>query len=168
MSNENRKLIRDVDRVKNSFVFPIGAAAGVGTLLFCAVARLWTANRLDFENLLGSLLTGRVDADGIGLVSFLFLAGLSAYAYTFIFRSARRSGVGVGLQLSLFHYAINGVAVGLFGAAGFFMTKMGFATSVIFFSAHLVYGILVGQLFDWSAVRDEFPKPLTHRNLEHA
>ncbi len=169
-----RKQIRDVDQVKSPNVFLMGVAAGAGVLLLTAVARVWPGNYLDLETLIGSVFTDRIDplTRKIGLVVFLLISGISAFGYSFIFWSARRSGAWIGAQLALFHYLISGFLVGIFPAfhphiprlmvpPGFYMTNMGFTTSVMFFVAHIAYGALFGQLFDWAAIRDEFPQPIS-------
>lgn len=170
----SRKHIRDVDRVRNSHVLAMGIAAGAGVLMFTALARIWPTNHLDLELLLGSLLTARTDPETrkVGVVVFLLLTGFSAFAYAFIFWSARRSGAWIGAQLGFFHYLISGSLAGLIPAfhplipgamatPGFFMTNAGFMTSVTFFLAHLVYGALFGQLFDWASLRDELRQPIS-------
>lgn len=169
-----RKQIRDVDQVKSPNVFVMGVASGAGVLLLMTVAKIWPENHLDIETLIGSIFTARVDpfTRKVGLIAFLFISGISAFAYSFIFWSARRSGAMIGSQLALFHYLISGFLVGLLPAfhplipgvmvpPGFYMTNMGFTTSVMFFIAHLVYGALFGQFFDWAATREEFPQPIS-------
>lgn len=169
-----RKQIRDVDQVKSPNVFVMGVAAGAGVLLLTTVARIWPENYLDIETLIGSIFTARIDTftRKIGLIVFLLISGMSAFAYSFIFWSARRSGALIGSQLGLFHYLISGFLVGILPAfhplipgvmvaPGFYMTNMGFTTSVMFFFAHIVYGALFGQLFDWAALREEFPQPIS-------
>lgn len=169
-----RKQIRDVDQVKSPNVFVMGVASGAGVMLLMTAAKIWPDNYLDLETLIGSIFTARVDAvtRKVGLVVFLLISGISGFGYSFIFWSARRSGAMIGSQLALFHYLISGFLVGILPAfhplipgmmvePGFYMTNMGFTTSVMFFIAHLVYGALFGQFFDWAATRDEFPQPIS-------
>lgn len=94
------------------------------------------------------------------------LNGLSAFAYSFIFKSAHRSGIAVGLHLALFHWAISGFFAGILPAfhplvgeilppPGFFMLAAGPATALVFFVAHMIYGATLGWLFDRAAICPE-------------
>lgn len=171
-----KRQIRDVSQVTNWTVFGIGVFAGGVNTLFFHIIRNSGWSQMNLEMILGSMFTRNVSSSSwwTGFVLHLLVSGLIAYAYAFIFKSARRSGAGVGMNLSLFHWAISGVAFGIlpalhpliieqYAAPGLFAIGMGFASSLVFLVAHVIYGAVVGALFDQAAIRDEHPKPMTAR-----
>jgi branched-subunit amino acid transport protein len=163
----DQRYIRDVAKVGNFQVVGIGFVAGLVTSLFYFIMRKigWTG--LNLEMIWGRLFTGRSDeaAWWTGFLVFLAISSLVALVYSSVFRSARRSGAGIGLSLGFIHWAISGILTGLLpqslGNSGFFLLNTSFATAWIFMLAHLVYGSTVGALFDRAAVNYEYPRPIT-------
>jgi hypothetical protein len=164
---QDQRYIRDVAKVSNLQVVGIGIVAGLVTTLFYHILRGigWTG--LNLAMIWGQLFTGRSDqmAWWIGFLIFLALSSVAALVYSAVFRSARRSGAGIGLSLGFIHWAISGVLIGFLpdrlGNAGFFLLNTSFATAWIFLLSHLVYGSTVGALFDRAAVKYEYPRPIT-------
>jgi hypothetical protein len=163
----DQRYIRDVARVSHFQVLGIGAVAGLVTSFFYWALRQigWTG--LNLELIWGGFLTGRTDTPTWWTGFLVYVAGSAAIAfiYAFVFRSARRSGAGVGLSLGFFHWVISGIVIGLLpprvGNLGSFLMNTSFATAWIFMAAHLVYGSTVGALFDRAAVSYQFPRPIT-------
>jgi hypothetical protein len=176
-----QRLIRDVSRVSSTMVILIGMTAGCSVSLFTFLIRSFGIAPFNIEILFGSFFTGQITAQiyqqtwWIGFFAWILIAGLSAYAYSFIFWSAHRSGAGVGINLSLIHWILSSLLAGLLPAfhpllisgliegPGFFMIKSGIPTSLTFFLSHILYGAIVGQLFDWAAMRNEYPQSLSQR-----
>ncbi|MES2854270.1 MAG: hypothetical protein V4692_00325 [Bdellovibrionota bacterium] len=143
----HKRLIRDVSRVKTTTVFVIGVIAG----------------------LIVSPLKPGIAEGSIGFLSLhLLVSGIAACGYAILLRSARRSGFGVGLQLSLFHWIISGTIVGLIPDRpdlSFFMAQNGLYSFTAYAAMHFVFGGMVGILFDRSAIRMEYARPMNERYI---
>jgi hypothetical protein len=138
----NRRLIRDVSRVGKKSVFLIGVIAGL------------IVSPLKPGVLHGSLRT---------LAIHLLLSGIIAIGYGILLRSARRSGAGVGFQISIIHWIVAGTVVGLAPHRpdlSFFMLGQGAWSFVSYAIMHFIFGIVIGVLFDRKAIRTEYPLPL--------
>ncbi|HVK60995.1 MAG TPA: hypothetical protein VM432_05575 [Bdellovibrionales bacterium] len=137
-----RRLIRDVSRVNKSSIFLIGMMSGF---------------------IVSPLKAGITDAPFGVFIAHLFLSGVIAFAYGIVLRSARRSGPGVGFQISIFHWCVAGIGIGLLPNRpdlSFFMAGNGTWSFIQFAMMHFLYGTLVGTLFDRCAIRAEYPEPL--------
>ena len=165
--------IRDVNRVSTSSILMIGAAASAVVSLIFHFARLLGWTRMNVELIIGSLFTAEIGPKTwwVGFAALLAVGAAAALGYGFIFRSARRSGAGVGLNLSLFHWGLSGIAIGILPAfhplvserlpaPGFYMLGEGLREGLSYFAAHLLFGGLVGSLFDLAATRDEYPESI--------
>ena len=165
--------IRDVNRVSTSGILMIGAASSAVVSLVFHFARMLGWTKLNIELLLGSLFTAEIGPKTwwVGFAALLAVGAAASLAYGFIFRSARRSGAGVGVNLSLFHWGLSGIAVGILPAfhplvaerlpaPGFYMLGEGLHEGLAFFAAHLLFGGMVGSLFDLAAIRDEYPESI--------
>jgi hypothetical protein len=176
-----QRLIRDVCQVTSRMVFLIGICAGLAVSLLTFSARELHCSTLDIEMLIGSTYTSRLDPSTwwIGFGAWLLIAGACAYAYAFIFWSAHRSGAAIGINLGVFNWIVSGLIAGILPAfhplltagdiegPGFFMISSGFAASFTFFLAHVVYGACVGKIFDWAAMRNEYPRPLSYQHTNN-
>ncbi len=173
-----RRMIRDTSKVTNLSVYIMGVAAGGAVSLVSTLLAALGLVRMDLEMLIGSSLTGVVSQESglLGLAILLIASGFFAFGYAIIFRSAHRSGALVGINLCLFHYMVSGFLIGLLpvfhplmpeslDSPGFFMVSAGFLPSVAFFLSHVLFGIVVGELFDKASIRGDYPQPLTSGSL---
>jgi hypothetical protein len=169
-----KRRIRDVSHVTDRKVFGLGILSGIFVSLVTALFRHWGLSDLNLESLIGSSYTAKINSQSwwLGLILHLIFSGFFAFVYSFVFRSARRTGAGVGLHLSLFHWAAGSVALGLVAmihplsgeiqpVPGFFFANTNLSTSLTFFLIHLLYGACFGTLFDWAACVNRYPQPLT-------
>lgn len=161
---DQRRWIRDVSRVSRSKVSSIGFTAGMVTAFFFAI--------LHFSGLLSiSQFESTFSSITNPFELFIIAAALScafAHGYGFIFKSARRSGIAVGMTLAMYHWLADSVAVGLFTSSGIFLLKEGLLPAFTFMLGHLIYGAAVGVFFDRAAIRFELPRPISNaRYIEH-
>jgi hypothetical protein len=170
------KLIRDVSRVSDSAVLLMGVTAGLLTSLFLFALDVAGWNHVSYSLLLGNLLSGRTDTFGVrvGFSAHLALSAVYAWFYSLVFRSARRSGIGVGLHVALFHWIIMGLAVSLMPwltrtiqpettvvmSPGPFALWAGLEAAISFFWSHLLFGSVIGLLFDRAAIGFDHPRPI--------
>lgn len=172
------RLIRDVGRVSDTAVLFIGFTSGMITSLFLFALDVADWNHVSYSLLLGNLLCGRTDTFGVrvGFSAHLILSAVYAFLYSLVFRSARRSGIGVGLHVALFHWLIMGLAIAVVPwltrsihpgttailSPGPFALWDGTEAAISFFWSHLLFGGLVGFLFDRAAIGFDHPRPIGH------
>jgi hypothetical protein len=124
---------------------------------------------LNMELLLGSMVTRDLSllADAIGIVLYLFFAGLIAclYAVGFV-HVTQRASWALGLLFSLVHVGMMGLVMDALGdihpllirpplplleghllAPGLFAVNFGATTVLGFIALHFAYGALVGGMF---------------------
>lgn len=155
---EQRRWIRDVSRVSRSKISSIGFSAGFVTALFFAILHL--SGLLTITEFGSAFESIRNPVEG-----FIVAAALScafAHGYGFIFKSARRSGIAVGMTLAMYHWMADSIVIGLFSSSGVFLLKEGFLPAFAFFLGHLIYGAAVGVFFDRAAIRFELPRPISN------
>jgi magnesium-transporting ATPase (P-type) len=158
--------IRDTSQVPQILVFGMGLFATVICSIFMATMRGSGWTTLDLETILGSLFTARLSHHTwwLGFSLSLFINGFVAYAYGFIFRSAHRTGPAVGAHLGFFHWLVSGFLIGLIPifhpligeilpAPGFYVLATNPPTVLTFLILHLLYGSLLGWLFDRASLR---------------
>lgn len=171
------KLIRDVSRVSDSTVLMIGLTAGFLVSLFSFALDLAAWKHVSYSLLLGELLSGRTDTFGlrVGFSAHLLTSVVFAYVYSLVFRSSRRSGVGIGLHVAFFHWIIMGLGVALVpwltrvvhptvAAAlrpGPFALWNGMEAAISFFWCHMLFGCVVGFMFDRAAIGFDHPRPIS-------
>ena len=169
-----RRQIRDTLRVKAPAVFLCGLAGAVAVIALGLAAHASGLGGTGVLILLGSLVTRSLGPEtaAAGLVVLVIALGASAFGYAIVFWSAHRSGAGVGINLAIFHWLLMGLAAGmaplihplvprLLPAPGFFFLRLGGARALLFLTGHLVYGAIVGSLFDHLSIRRELPRPIT-------
>lgn len=168
----SKRRIRDVSNVTVGHVLLIGVVAGAATLGFFNLIHAWNWTPHNLGHFLSHLLLGdpSLPLSLIDLLLYEALAALVAIPYSLVFRSARKSGAFLGMILSVFHWLIFGVVVSLIPhwhplwsselRTGLFAFRMGGATSFALIFAHLIYGTIVGILFDQLAARPEYPEAL--------
>ncbi|MES2962715.1 MAG: hypothetical protein V4760_02420 [Bdellovibrionota bacterium] len=156
------KPIRNVSRVTDTTVLLIGLVAGILVGLFSFALDVAGWNHVSPSLLLGELLSGRTDSFGlqVGFSSHLIASLVFAYLYSLVFRSSRRSGVGIGLHVALFHWVVIGLAVS-FLRTGPFALWDGAEAAISFFFSHLLFGAVVGFLFDRAAIGFDHPRPIS-------
>lgn len=170
------RLIRDVARVSDTTVLLIGLSAGLLTSLFLFALDVAGWNHVSYAMLLGELLSGKTDTFGVrvGFSAHLVMSAVFAYLYSLVFRSARRSGLGVGLHVALFHWIMSGLVVSIVPwlartihpegtillKPGPFALWGGVEAALSFFWSHLLFGSIVGLLFDRAAIGFDHPRPI--------
>ena len=137
----------------------MGAAASGAALGLAHLTALAGINSISYEDLLGQALWGHRGADAwwSGLWSWLALGALIGFAYSFVLRSAHRSGAGVGINVSFFHLILGIVAMAILSGD---LIAWDFSSAVVFALMHPVFGAVFGILFDRAAARTDYPKPI--------
>ncbi len=134
----HKSFIRDVSRVKNLNVFFIGLIAGLAVSI---------------------LKPGVIDPSAKTIAAHLLVSALVAFGYALLMRSSRRTG----FQISLIHWLLSSVIIGLIPGRpdlSFFMAGDGMVSFIAYAIMHFIYGILVGVMFDRCSIRLEYPKPM--------
>lgn len=158
---QKSRRIRDVERVQTPVSFLLGAVATTWALaLISLTAKILPGIRV-------SSLSDRYLA-----FEFWIYGTLCSFAYTFIFRSGRRSGPWAGAHFSLYHFW---VSLLIFGVCTLFRwiepstiidadwTLASLSLVALILVAHLTFGMIFGLLFDLVSIRDECPQPLEAR-----
>lgn len=119
------------------------------------------ATAMNFESLLGSMLTGRPDLGTwfLGLALHLGFGALFGLAYALGMEGLRRQSAGIGLAFALIHTAFSGwllpqlmllhplVRAGTLENPGFLAANLGPSEVIVFAVLHLLYGAIVGSLY---------------------
>ncbi|UQA58134.1 hypothetical protein [Polyangium aurulentum] len=139
--------------------FFAGVVGGAAMTLILAIAYAATAAP-DLQMMLGTAVGVAPSALAwlVGLALSLGFAGLVGVIYGGVFETLGAAGATTGVLVSLFHIALGGVLIGLFGAAhplvpelfrapGFFMGAYGGAGVVAFVLAHIAFGAIVGKIY---------------------
>ena len=155
------RLIRDVARVSDSTVLFIGCCAGVVSSLFLFALDTFGWKQVSVVMFWGHLLSGRSDtfAGRLGFFTHLIASAFFAFVYSLVFRSSRRSGAGIGIHVAFYHWLLSGVAM-TFAWPGPFVLWEGIEAAVAFLGLHLVFGAVVGMMFDRAAIGFDHPRPI--------
>lgn len=138
----------------------VGLGAGVLAIVVIRLAGWLAGSDGDLCALVGVAVTGRTDTTSwlIGCAVQLGVAIVAAIVYAGIFEwVTRRAGALVGLVVAVPHVVIAGLSVGflpgvrLFDAGvlppGAFLEYRGIIALCGFIAAHLLFGVVVGQLY---------------------
>lgn len=143
--------------------FLAGVVGGAIMTLLIAMARLLGMTTMDLELKLGSMISQEVNATSwvTGLVMHLIISGLIACIYAVGFEYvAHKASWLIGLGFAVIHTIIGGIFVGMMGqihplmpsdalpAPGPFAINFGTMTTVGFIVAHLIYGAIVGAMYE--------------------
>lgn len=167
---ESKRYIRDTAQIGGLSIVAMGAFAGLAEAAWTWAAASLELTDFRMESLAASLVGFNPGSlpFALALIIHLAFSAMIAFAYASILKSAHRSGFGVGLNLSLYHWTIGGIGIGIAGllygtpwSPGFFAFGGGFSSALVYFTAHLVYGGLFGTLFDRASIRREFRRSLT-------
>ncbi len=147
--------------MKAGLAFFAGALGGAVMVALLIVARIAGMGELNLAMTLGSMVTGQVTAAtwALGFVMHLVLNGLIALIYAAAFEAMRRSTWWLGLIGGALHAAIAGFVMLLYptihplipdviAAPGAFAANYGAAVAGAFFVVHLVYGAIVGGIYE--------------------
>jgi hypothetical protein len=169
----NQRPIRDACQVTTMQVFAIGLVAGLASAFVILLSQIFGFTSIDLNMFFGSFWTSEVGPQSrwIGFLIHLCLSALIAQAYAFLFRSAHRSGAGVGVTIGVIHWVVAGIGTGLTAglhplipgqilSPGLFVLGDGFGGVATYFAAHMSYAAMVGFIFDRVAMCDEFPLPM--------
>lgn len=154
--------VRDTKQVTLTRTLLMGACAALCVSLYSYLVRSFFAASFQAERWIGDVFIGRADDFGwnFGFSALIFEGAAIALVYRSLFRSAHRSGLLVGLHLSVFHAVITGILLTL-TRYGFFAFELGLQNAVLIFCAHFIYGSTLGLLFDLAATRREYPQGLS-------
>ncbi len=147
----------------NSIAFLAGMTGGLIMILSMAIARAFGLSNLNVELIFGSLLT-RDTGPGtwvLGLFTHMLFTGVVAILYGVAFRALGRSGTFMGVLFGAIHFAVVGIAMGVFAGQhpliptkiadpGFFALNLGGNGFGSYFVCHLIFGALVGNLYESS------------------
>jgi hypothetical protein len=137
-----------------------GVVGGIGMSIVLAMARL-LGMPANLELMLGSMLTRTTDLTAwiVGFVMHLIISALIALVYAAGFEYlTHRAGWLLGLAFSIPHAIIAGIFMGMvpamhplipeqMPAPGAFMANLGIMGVIGEFMAHMVYGAIVGALY---------------------
>ncbi|HLE01121.1 MAG TPA: hypothetical protein VJB59_12730 [Bdellovibrionota bacterium] len=167
----NPKRVRPVDdygplngtgrRVANLFAvsFIAGIWGAITISLIMLIGRLAGLQDFSLELLLGTLVTGRLDAGSwiVGFIWHIMNGGVFGLFYAAVFRWIGKAGALAGAQVAVIHWLAGGFLVGLTSAmnpfipalmrpVGFFGAGYGNAAIFVLFAAHIAYGVVVGAI----------------------
>jgi len=122
--------------------------------------RAVNATELNLSMIVGSLFTGQVSSGTwvLGFVLGLVISGLIALIYAAAFEGMRKSNWWLGLIGGAIHAAIGGLFFGwmssfhpampdLITPPGAYAANYGTVTVLAFIVAHLIYGMIVGGMY---------------------
>lgn len=133
--------------------------------LLLAIARVW-GMEANPSLLLGSMITRLMDSSTwfLGFLLHLAIGGVFGLIYGQIFeRWLHRASASGGAAIGFIHAIIAGLLVGLapvvhplmpqtLAAPGVFFTNLGTAAVIAFIVLHVLYGMLVGSLYETRTV----------------
>lgn len=122
---------------------------------------------MTWEMMLGSMITGATNDPTwlLGLVMHLFIGGVFGLIYGEIFeRGTRRATVSGGAALGFIHAVLAGFAMAFipvihpiiteeYASPGLYMANLGVWAVVTFFAVHILYGMIMGALYEPRPVR---------------
>ena len=142
--------------------FLAGVIGGAVMTAIMALARATIWPRANPEMMLGTMTGSPAGATTwiIGLVIHLFLSGVIALVYAIGFEYVtHRAGVLIGIGFAIIHVVIGGIVMGMMPMMhpmipekmtppGAFMSGMGAMGAGLFVLEHLVYGAIVGAMYE--------------------
>jgi hypothetical protein len=147
--------------MKANRAFFAGVLGGLVMTILLGVARGVGLAELNLEMTLGTVaIRPDLNAWILGLFLHILLAGVFALLYGQLFEVFRRAGPLMGVAVGLSHAVVVGVILGVLsrlhptvGTAalpdpGFFATNLGATDVIIFFAVHVVFGMIVGTLYE--------------------
>lgn len=146
--------------MKAGKAFIAGIVGGFAMTLLMVLGRA-LGMKANAEMMLGTMFGGQPGAGTwvLGLLVHLMLSGLIALGYSVGFEyMTRRAGLGIGVAFSIPHAIIGGLVMGMIPAVhpmipemmpapGAFMANMGALYVVAFFVEHMLYGGIVGAIY---------------------
>jgi hypothetical protein len=138
-----------------------GLLGGLNVTILLLVLRTLGITSLNLEMILGSLVTKRIEVAPwfLGLAMHLGFAAIFGVLYGAVMERAQRRGMRIGIILAGAHAVASGLLLPLFALIhpllksgripqpGFFAANLGALTVAIFVAVHLLYGIIVGELY---------------------
>jgi hypothetical protein len=148
-----------------------GLLAGINVTMLVLVLRTLHATSLNLERMLGSMVTKRVEVAPwfLGLAIFLLLATLFGLLYGALMERAGMRGTRIGMAIGAGHAVLSGLALpALSSQTGPFAIHLGAFTVAVFIGVHLVYGIIVGEIYQLKArpVIQDAPTRVASRRSE--
>ncbi len=147
--------------MRAGLAFFAGVLGGAVMIALLITARIVGLTDLNIAVTLGSMITREVTATTwtLGFFMHLVISGLIALLYAAAFEAIRRSTWWLGVGGGIVHTAIAGLVMLLFpaihpiipdviAAPGAFAANYGAATVATFIVLHLIYGALVGGLYE--------------------
>lgn len=148
-----------------------GVSAGLVVTAMLIAARAAGLTVINISMVVGSMLTGTIGSFTwwTGFLIELVISGLYGMMYGAAFeRAAAPVDPLRGAGFSLYHFALDGTIVGLLPlvhpvlyqaspvplpadaipAPGFFCLSYGFASALVFAALHLIFGMLMGLLYE--------------------
>ncbi len=140
--------------------FLAGVVGGAVMSVLMALGRMM-GMQINLEMMLGSMVTASMSTGVwiLGLVMHLIISGLIALAYAAGFEYVtHRADWMIGVAFAIIHILIAGVVVGMAAsmhplipqqipAPGMFMANMGTMGVIAFIMLHLIYGGIVGAMY---------------------
>lgn len=146
--------------MKMNRAFWSGILGGVIISILLAIGRWAGLVELHLEMLVGTFATERgMNAFSIGAAMHLVFAGLLGLIYGRVFEAIKWAGTGAGALVGLIHALVVGGILGILSVLhpqlgvtmpdpGFFAANYGTLDVVGLFVTHLVYGIILGGLYE--------------------
>ena len=164
--------------MRAGLAFLTGVIAGAVMIALLITARIAGITEMNIALTLGSMITREITAGtwALGFLMHLALSGLIALIYASVFEAVRRSTWRLGLIGGAIHTAIAGLVMLLIpaihpiipdviAAPGAFGVNYGAATVATFVFLHLIYGAIVGGVYE--TVHTPLP-PRQRQPQEHA
>jgi hypothetical protein len=151
-----------------------GLLGGLNMTVFVLVLRTLGLTPLNLEMMLGSLVTKRAEVFPwfAGLAIHLALSSMTGLLYGVLMERAGKRGTWVGMTIGTVHAAVFGMLLpamarlhplingGQLPDPGLFAANMGALTVLIFVAAHMVYGIVVGDIYQLKPHPETKAEPL--------
>lgn len=161
--------------MRAGLAFFAGVLGGAVMIALLIAARMADITDLNMAITLGSMITREVTAATwtLGFIMHLALSGLIALIYASAFEALRRSTWWLGLVGGAVHAAIAGLVMlflpaihpiipDVIAAPGAFAANYGAAAAATFVVLHLIYGAIVGGMYETLHA----PTPPTKRQQE--
>jgi hypothetical protein len=144
----------------NATAFAGGVIAGLLTSIVFALARMLGITAMNFEMIVGGLLTQNHNGSVtpatwmLGFVAKLLMSGVIGWLYSGGFRLLGRAGWDLGAAFGVIHWVIGGTILGMSASSGqimqdtgYYGLNFGWPTFVLWFLVHVLFGAVVGGLY---------------------